>query len=89
VGSRVGDGHADPEPARAQRLVGQIIGSLIGLAWSLVTFLTIPILVIEDIGVGAALKRSKDLFKKTWGENVVGQAGLGIIGFIAMIPGSW
>ena len=70
-----------------QGIIGQIIGSLVGLAWSLVTFLTIPILVIEDIGVGSALKRSKDLFKKTWGENVVGQAGLGIVGFVAMIPG--
>ena len=70
-----------------QGIIGQIVASLVGLAWSLVTFLTIPILVIEDIGVGSALKRSKDLFKKTWGENVVGQAGLGIIGFVAMIPG--
>jgi hypothetical protein len=43
--------------------------------------------VIEDVGVGTALRRSKDLFKKTWGENVVGQAGLGIVGFLAAIPG--
>jgi hypothetical protein len=43
--------------------------------------------VLEDLGVGAALKRSKDLFKKTWGENVVGQAGLGIVGFLATLPG--
>jgi hypothetical protein len=71
-----------------QGVVGQIIGSLVGLAWNLITFLTIPILVIEDIGVGAALRRSKDLFKKTWGENVVGQAGLGIVGFLLMIPGA-
>ncbi len=70
-----------------QGIVGQIIGSLLGLAWNLLTFLTIPILVIEDVGVGAAFKRSKDLFKKTWGENVVGQAGLGIIGFLAVLPG--
>jgi len=68
-------------------VVGRIVASLVGLAWNLVTFLTIPILVLEDIGVGAALTRSKDLFKKTWGENVVGQAGLGIIGFLAALPG--
>ena len=37
--------------------------------------------------MGDALKRSKDLFKKTWGENVIGQGGLGIVGFLAMIPG--
>jgi len=70
-----------------QGIVGAIVGRLVGLAWALVTFLTVPVLVIEDIGIGAALTRSKDLFKKTWGENVVGQAGLGIVGFLLMIPG--
>jgi uncharacterized protein DUF6159 len=68
-------------------VVGRLVAGLVGLAWNLVTFLTIPILVLEDLGVGAALRRSKDLFKKTWGENVVGQAGLGIVGFVAMLPG--
>lgn len=68
-------------------VVGRLVASLVGLAWNLVTFLTVPILVLEDLGVGAALKRSKDLFKKTWGENVVGQAGLGIVGFLATLPG--
>jgi len=67
-------------------IVGRIVASLVGLAWNLVTFLTIPILVIEDIGVGQAFTRSKDLFKQTWGENVVGQAGLGVLGFLVAIP---
>jgi len=70
-----------------QGIVGRIVASLLGLAWSVVTFLTIPILVIEDIGVGAALRRSKDLLKQTWGENIIGQGGLGIVGFLAMVPG--
>jgi hypothetical protein len=69
-----------------QGIVGRIIASLIGLAWNLITFLTIPILVLEDIGVGAAFKRSGELFRKTWGENVVGQAGLGIVGFLLVLP---
>jgi Family of unknown function (DUF6159) len=69
-----------------QGIVGRIVGSLIGLAWSVVTFLTIPILVIEDIGVGQALTRSKDLLKQTWGENIIGQGGLGLVGFLAMLP---
>jgi hypothetical protein len=69
-----------------QGIIGQIVGSLVGLAWNLVTFLTVPILVIEDLGVGAALKRSKDLFKRTWGENVIGQGGLGLVGLVLMLP---
>src|SRR4051812_21296869 len=68
-------------------IVGTIVARLVGLAWNLVTFLVIPILVLEDLGVGDALKRSKDLFKKTWGENVIGQGGLGLVGFLAVIPG--
>jgi hypothetical protein len=67
-------------------IVGRIIAGLVGLAWNLVTFLTIPILVIEDIGVGAAFTRSKDLFKQTWGENVAGQFGLGAVGFLVVLP---
>ena len=68
-------------------LIGTIVARLVGLAWNLVTFLVVPILVLEDLGVGDALKRSKDLFKKTWGENVMGQFGLGIVGFLLSVPG--
>ena len=68
-------------------LVGTIVARLVGLAWQLVTFLVVPILVLEDLGVGDALKRSKDLFKKTWGENVIGQFGLGMVGFLLTLPG--
>ena len=41
-----------------QGIVGRIIASLIGLAWNLITFLTMPILVLEDVGVVDAFKRS-------------------------------
>lgn len=68
-------------------IVGRIVAGLVGMAWNLVTFLVVPILVLEDLAVRPALTRSKDLFKKTWGENVIGQGGLGIVGFVAMLPG--
>jgi hypothetical protein len=67
-------------------IVGQIVGSLLGTAWALVTFLTIPIIMLEDLGPGKALKRSGQLFKQTWGENVAAQFGFGIFGVIAAIP---
>src|SRR3954470_12137674 len=68
-------------------IIGTIVARLVGLAWNLVTFLVVPILVLEDLGVGDALKRSKDLFKKTWGENVIGQFGLGAVGLLLSLPG--
>jgi hypothetical protein len=66
--------------------VGRIVIGLVGLAWSLVTFLVIPVLVIEDIGVTDAIKRSGALFKRSWGENVAAQVGFGLLGFILVIP---
>ena len=68
-------------------ILGQIIAGLIGAAWNVVTFLTIPIIVFEDLGPVNALKRSGTLLKKTWGENLMAQIGLGVIGLIAFIPG--
>ncbi len=68
-------------------IVGRIVAGLVGLAWNLVTFLVVPILVLEDLAVRPALTRSKDLFKKTWGENVIGQGGLGLVGMLAALPG--
>jgi len=68
-------------------VLGRIVVSLVGLAWSLVTFLVLPLIVIEGVGVGEAIRRSKDLFKRTWGENVAAQVGFGLLGFVAILPG--
>jgi Family of unknown function (DUF6159) len=67
--------------------LGQIIAGLIGAAWNVVTFLTVPIIVFEDLGPVNALKRSGHLLKQTWGENLAAQIGLGLIGLLAFIPG--
>jgi hypothetical protein len=67
--------------------VGQIIVRLIGAAWAIVTFLTIPIIMMEDLGPWNALKRSGALLKQTWGENLVAQAGFGLFAVLASIPG--
>ncbi len=66
--------------------VGQIISSLLGAAWAVVTFLTIPVIVLEDLGPWNALKRSGNLLKQTWGENLAAQFGFGILGLVAMLP---
>jgi hypothetical protein len=57
-----------------------------GVAWSLITFLVIPLIVIEGLGVGAAIKRSGGLFKQTWGENVAARVGFGLLGFLLALP---
>jgi hypothetical protein len=67
--------------------LGKVISGLAGMAWSLVTFLVIPVLVMEDLRVSEAVKRSAALFKGTWGENVAARVGFGLLGFLAVLPG--
>lgn len=64
--------------------VGRIIGGMLGLAWALITYLVLPVLVLEGLTVREAITRSKELFVKTWGETVSGEIGMGLIGFLAL-----
>jgi hypothetical protein len=60
-------------------LLGRIVSSLFGLAWNIVTYLVVPILVVEGVGPIEAVKRSGALLKKTWGEQIVGNLGIGLV----------
>jgi len=60
-------------------LIGRWVAGLFGLAWTVATFLVVPILVDRDIGPIDAVRRSAELLKKTWGENLVGTVGLGFV----------
>ncbi len=55
----------------------RLLGSGLGVAWTLATFLVVPVLVSRDVGPIDALKESVRLLKRTWGENAVGQVGIG------------
>ena len=57
--------------------LGKIIVGLLGVGWTMATFLVVPVLVARDVGPIDAVKESATLLKKTWGENVIGQAGIG------------
>jgi hypothetical protein len=62
--------------------IGRIVLGLIGLAWSLTTYLTVPVLVTKDVSAFDAIKESASIFRKTWGEQVVGNAGIGFATFL-------
>lgn len=66
--------------------VGRIVSAIAGVAWALVTFLVIPVMVIEDVGVKEAVKRSGAMFRRTWGENVAAQVGFGLLGLLLTLP---
>ena len=67
--------------------VGQFVAGLLGLAWALASFLVIPVLVVENKGPFAALtESSRLLLRKTWGDQLVGNFGFGLLGFLLSLP---
>jgi hypothetical protein len=67
--------------------LGKIVAGLMGMAWTLTTYLTVPILVTKDIGPIDAVKESALIFKRTWGEQVIGNFGMGWA--VALIGVAW
>jgi len=65
---------------------GQIVAGLLGIGWSLASFLVIPILVIEGKGPIAAFKESTLLLKKTWCEQLLGNFSFGGVFMLLGIP---
>jgi hypothetical protein len=71
--------------------LGRAMISLIGFAWNIATFLVVPILAVEDVGPFEAIKRSVQLLKKTWGEQIAGNLGMGaffgLLTFVILLVG--
>jgi hypothetical protein len=67
--------------------IGRIVVGFIGVAWNLACYFVVPVLAFEELLPGAALYRSAELFKETWGEKVAGGFSLGLIFFLMMVPG--
>lgn len=66
--------------------VGQFVIGLIGMAWTAVSFLVIPVMVVEGTGPIASLKTSTQLLKQTWGGQVAGGFSFGAIFFLLSLP---
>lgn len=62
--------------------IGRIVVGLVGMSWTVATYLTVPVLVSKDIGPIDAVKESASLFKRTWGEQMVASFGIGFAVFL-------
>jgi Family of unknown function (DUF6159) len=66
--------------------LGKIVIGLIGMAWSIATYFVVPVLTAEGVGPVQAVKRSSKILMKTWGESLVGNISLGVIGLLLYLP---
>jgi hypothetical protein len=72
-------------------IAANVVSWIGGLAWNLATFLVVPVMVAEGVGPIAALRRSAGLLRQTWGQQIIGNAGISLVFFFlflaVVIPG--
>lgn len=73
--------------AERSGFLGRIVIGLVGMAWTLATYLAVPVLVTKNLGPIDTVKESTQLFRATWGEQVVGNFGMGWAVFLMGV--SW
>ena len=66
-------------------MISHFIISMLGAAWTLITFFVVPLIVIERRSFGDAFKTSLSMLRRTWGEQIVANFGLGIAAFLAFL----
>ena len=66
-------------------ILGLLVGWVLRTAWFLASFFVVPVILFEDRGALSAVKRSAELCRQRWGENIIGNSALGIIGFVAVL----
>ncbi|MFI4953835.1 MAG: DUF6159 family protein [Burkholderiales bacterium] len=60
-------------------ILGRIVVGLIGVGWTVATALVVPVLAAENVGPVEAIGRSAELIKKSWGEDIIGATGIGLV----------
>lgn len=65
--------------------VGAILSAILGAGWTIATYFVVPVLVVENVGPVDAVKRSWGVMRKTWGESLGANFGVGFIVFLGTI----
>lgn len=69
-------------------IVRSLLAGLVAAVWAVVTTLVLPVIVLEDMGATAAIKRSAGIIRSTWGEAMLGSVRIGArFGLLFVLPG--
>ena len=68
-------------------IIGKLVSWIGSVAFAVMSFMALPVIVFEDVGAIEAFKRSSVMLKATWGEQISFNFGMGLISMIAIIPG--
>lgn len=69
----------------AGQVVARLTAGLLQAGWNIVTFLAVPVLVMENVGPLDMIKRSGQLLQGTWGRQITGNFSIGGIFFLVIL----
>lgn len=68
-------------------IVARLLAGLFAVAWSVMTFFVVPVIVFEDPSVRGMFGQSASTFKNTWGESIGAMGAIDIVTFLLMLVG--
>jgi len=69
-------------------VVGSLTRTVFDLAWALLTFFIVPVIVLDERrSLRRQLRRSGSLFRETWGESVSATLGVSFVFLLVALPG--
>lgn len=61
------------------KLVGKIVAAIFGAAWNILTYFSLPSLIIGEKSVTDSFKESAAMIRKTWGETIIVNFGVSLV----------
>jgi hypothetical protein len=66
---------------------GRLATAILGSAWTIMTYLVVPVIVVEGKGPIASLKDSVKMLRETWGQQLAGGFAFGLVYFLLSLVG--
>lgn len=68
-------------------ILARLFAGLFSVAWAVLTYFVVPVIVFEDVGIRDAITRSGDTFRRTWGETAGAGFGVGLVTILFLVGG--
>jgi len=68
-------------------ILAQIVAGIFAVAWSVMTFFIIPVIVFRDPSITEMFKQSARTFKDTWGESIGALGTIDVVTFLLVLAG--
>lgn len=66
-------------------ILGAVVGAVAGMAWNLIVFFVVPVMVLEGKNPIDAVKESAERLKRTWGEQLILNGGMGLVTLVFVV----